>query len=208
VRESLEELRAPEVGLAEALALCCEILYPILERLEGADSLLDSLFPGEPKGWRCLFSASSPRAAAAWLEAVGDGVGARLDSAEMRGRNPLVAGVRRFVVENWASRLSLSDVARRFEVSPNHLSTLFKKYAGLGFSDFVAQVKVEKAKELIAGGRYKMFQIAQLVGFEDAFYFSKVFKRVAGVSPRDYYLSRCEREPSGGPAQPQPGTDE
>jgi len=196
VGRALKELGTADVSLAEALALCSEILYPVLERLEGAQDLLDSLFPDESEGWRCLFSASNPHEAAAWLTTVGDGVGARLESAQIRGRNPLVSGVRKYVLENYASRLSLTEVARRFEVSPNHLSTLFKKYAGVGFADFVARVKVEKAKELIAGGRYKMFQVAQILGFEDAFYFSKVFKRVAGMSPRDFYLSRCEREPS------------
>jgi two-component system, response regulator YesN len=196
-RSALEELGDPGIGLPDALALCCEILYPILERLDGAQELLDSLFPDRKEGWHCLFSASGPGEAADWLDKAAEGAAARLESAEIRGRNPLVAGVRRYVLDNYASRLSLADVARRFDVSPNHLSTLFKKYAGVGFADFVAQVKVEKAKELIASGRYKMFQIAQLVGFEDAFYFSKVFKRVSGMSPRDYYLTRGERGPSG-----------
>jgi two-component system response regulator YesN len=118
------------------------------------------------------------------------------------GRNPLVAGVRDYVLENYQLKLSLADVAKRFEVSPNHLSTLFKRYAGVGYADFVARVKVEKAKELISEGRYKMFEVAQLVGFEDAFYFSKVFKRVSGVSPRDYYLGRSDREPRRDPPPP------
>jgi two-component system response regulator YesN len=196
--EALEELASPEMGSAEALALCCELLYPILERLEDAEAFLDSLFPGEREGWRCLFSAQGPAAARSWLATVGEGLRARFESARSRGRNPLVAGVRGYVLENYASRLSLAEVARRFEVSPNHLSALFKKYAGVGFAEFVAQVKVEKAKELIAEGRYKMFEVAQLLGFEDAFYFSKVFKRVSGMSPRDFFLHHGTREPTKG----------
>jgi len=207
VNEALEELGAPEMGAAEALALCCELLYPILERLDDAEGFLDSLFPSEREGWRCLFSAQGPAAARSWLAAVGEALRARFESAQSRGRNPLVAGVRRYVLENYASKLALAEVAGRFDVSPNHLSALFKKYAGLGFAEFVAQVKIEKAKELIAEGRYKMFEVAQLLGFEDAFYFSKVFKRVAGQSPREFYLRSCERGPSAPPPAP-PASDE
>jgi len=195
--EALDELERPDADLAFALALCCEFLYPVLERLGEAQELLDSAFPGPSGLWRVLFSAPSPRAASAWLSAFGEKVVSRLESAEMRSRNPLVSGVKRYVMENYSSRLTLVDLAERFEVSPNHLSTLFKKYAGLGFAEYVAQVKIEKAKELIAGGGYKMFQVAQLLGFEDAFYFSKVFKRVSGMSPREFYLSSCERGPAG-----------
>ncbi len=206
--QAVEELSQADIGRPEALALCCELLYPILERLEGAEGLLDSLFPGEAEGWRCLFSCPGPAAASAWLRTAKEGLAARFESARSRGRNPLVAGVRRYVQENYASRLSLAEVARRFEVSPNHLSATFKKYAGLGFTEFVAQVKVEKAKELIAEGRYKMFEVAQLLGFDDAFYFSKVFKRVAGQSPRDYYLQACERGPSASPSAEPSGDGE
>jgi two-component system response regulator YesN len=196
LNEALAELDRPDISLTESLALCCEFFYPVLEHLDGARSVVDSVFSDESENRRSPFSARNPRAASAWLKLFGEGVCAYIESVEIRGRNPLVAGVKRYVRENYASHLSLAEISSRFDVSPNHLSTVFKKYAGIGFAEYVAEVKIEKAKELIASGRYKMFQVAQLVGFEDAFYFSKVFKRVTGMSPREFYLSRCERGPS------------
>jgi two-component system response regulator YesN len=200
--EAVAELSPPALptfegpSKAETLEHCCELLYPMLERLESGEAILSALFPDEAEGWRCLFSADSPAQFRAWLETVKEGLALRFESSQYRGRNPLVSGVQKYVRENYSSRLSLVDVAKRFEVSPNYLSALFKKYADIGYAEFVAQVKIEKAKELIVGGRYKMFEVAQLVGFEDAFYFSKVFKRVSGMSPREYYLSQGKRGPS------------
>lgn len=194
--EAIADLSAAGLSTAESLELCCELLYPTLERLESGEAVLDSFFPEEAEGWRCLFSADSQAKFLSWLEKVRDGLASRFESSEYRGRNPLVSGVQKYVRENYASRLSLADVAARFDVSPNHLSSLFKKYGGVGYTEFVSQVKIEKAKELIGGGQYKMFEVAQLLGFEDAFYFSKVFKRVSGMSPREYYLSKGERGPS------------
>jgi two-component system, response regulator YesN len=102
--------------------------------------------------------------------------------------NPLAAGVRGYVAKNICGKLALADVARIFRVSPNHLSTVFKKNSGIGFNEFVAKAKVEKAKELLLRGGHRMFEIAQALGFDDSFYFSKVFKRVTGLSPREFCL--------------------
>jgi Response regulator containing CheY-like receiver domain and AraC-type DNA-binding domain len=193
--EALAELDFGGLSASDAIAATCELAYPMIERLEQGEALLDSFFPGEGSGWRSLFSAGSAAQARAWVERVEEGLCPRFESLRSKGRNPLVAGVQRYVRENYSGRLSLGEVAARFEVSPNHLSTVFKKYAGQGYAEFVAQVKMDKAKELILGGHYKMFEVAQLLGFEDAFYFSKVFKKVEGLSPREFYLRACERSP-------------
>ncbi len=83
-------------------------------------------------------------------------------------------------------RLTLNDVASSFGVSPNYLSQLFKKYAEVGFSEYISQQKIARAKELMANKNLKMYEIAEQLGFESAFYFSKVFKKVTGMTPRDY----------------------
>ena len=63
---------------------------------------------------------------------------------------------------------------------------LFKKYEGIGISEYVTQQKIQLSKELLKEGKMKIYEIADLLGFESAFYFSKVFKKVTGLSPKDY----------------------
>ncbi len=185
---AIAELESEAVSPAETLAVCCDLLYAILGVLEGAAGLLDSCFPDEAAGYRSLFSAEDGAAMRDWLRSVRDGLAARFAGDRARGRNPLVVGVREYVTARWAEKISLPEVAAHFHVSPNHLSSIFKKYNGTGFVEFVASVKMEKAKELIVAGRYKMYEIAQLLAYEDAYYFSKVFKRATGMSPREYHL--------------------
>jgi two-component system, response regulator YesN len=185
---AIAELERDPSSSSETLAACCDLLYAILGHLEGAASLLDSFFPDEAEGYRWLFSAGNPARMRLWLQTVRDGLVARFEANVSKGRNPLVSGVREYVIARWAEKLSLPDVAAHFQVSPNHLSSIFKKYNGTGFAEFVSEVKIEKAKELIIRGRYKMYEVAQLLGYEDAYYFSKVFKRVTGMSPREYHL--------------------
>jgi two-component system, response regulator YesN len=198
-RQSAEDFRAEAeevlgaIGLgalrrSAALEACCDFLYPVLEGLEGGQDCVESLFPADSGGYRSVFSATSPDAMAPWLERLARGVEARLESMKARESNPLAAGVRAYVAKNCLGKLALADVAAAFRVSPNHLSTVFKKYSGIGFNEYVARAKVEKAKELLLAGGHRMFEVAQILGFEDAFYFSKVFKRVTGLSPREFRL--------------------
>ena len=83
-------------------------------------------------------------------------------------------------------KLTLNKVSESFNISPNYLSVLFSKYSDIGFSDYINQCKIEAAKKMMSESDYKIYEISDILGFESAFYFSRVFKKVTGLSPRDY----------------------
>ena len=63
---------------------------------------------------------------------------------------------------------------------------MFKRFTGTTLSDYIAWVKIEHAKELIDSHQYLMYEISDMLGFENPYYFSRVFKKVTGISPRNY----------------------
>ena len=71
-------------------------------------------------------------------------------------------------------------------ISPNYLSVLFSKNNDIGFSDYINQSKIDAAKKMMTDGDYKIYEISDRLGYESAFYFSRVFKKVTGLSPRGY----------------------
>lgn len=73
-----------------------------------------------------------------------------------------------------------------FNFSPNYLSQLFIKFSGDGFVEYVSAARIAKAKKMLARGEGHIYEIAQRLGFDNAFYFSKVFKKYESVSPREY----------------------
>lgn len=101
-------------------------------------------------------------------------------------KHHIVANVKKYIKEHIEEKLTLNKVAKEFNISPNYLSILFSKHSDIGFSDYINQNKVEAAKKMMADGNYKIYEISDKLGFESAFYFSRVFKKVTGVSPRDY----------------------
>ncbi len=101
-------------------------------------------------------------------------------------RAQIVAQVQQYIREHLADRLTLNEVAAVFNFSPNYLSQLFAQNSESGFVEFVTATRIAAAKELMASTDMKIYEVSNAVGFESAFYFSKVFKKLEGTSPRDY----------------------
>ncbi len=99
--------------------------------------------------------------------------------------NKLIEQAVLYIKENFASDISLSAIAKRFSVSPEHFSRLFKKETGLGFSKYLNSLRLQYAEQLLKAGDGKnITQIAESCGFEDSNYFSKKFKELYGISPK------------------------
>lgn len=90
------------------------------------------------------------------------------------------------VKANLDDDLSLGRVAEAVNVSAGYFSELFHKIAGMTFTDYVARVRVEKVKSMLANPRLQITAIAYDTGFKSLSQFNRVFKRVCGVSPSDY----------------------
>ena len=89
----------------------------------------------------------------------------------------------RYIEENLTQRLTLNQVASSINLSPNYLSSLFKKELGVGFVDYITEKRVERAKELLENTGLRTYEVAQQAGFVDESYFSKTFKRLTGKRP-------------------------
>lgn len=115
--------------------------------------------------------------------------GARQAVAERRGEK-LAAEVRAFLDAHYAESIGLDDLAARFDVSPFNLCRRFSKVYGLSVVETLTQIRMEHAREALDAGRLSVKEVALAVGYADANYFAKVFRRMHGVSPTQYLASR------------------
>lgn len=81
-------------------------------------------------------------------------------------------------------------MAAVFGFSPNYLSQLFARQADCPFVEYVTREKIRAAKDMMREENVKLYEIAERLGFDNAFYFSKVFKKIEGCSPREYMQRR------------------
>ena len=82
--------------------------------------------------------------------------------------------------------LSLNKVAREVNISANYLSAVFSQEMGITFTEYVTGRRMEKAKELLRSTDLRSGEVAQAVGYRDPHYFSFLFKKTQGCTPRDY----------------------
>ena len=85
-----------------------------------------------------------------------------------------------------AEPLSLQQACVHFGISQTYMSRLFRKYTGLSFTNYLTRSRIEKAKQYLSGGGTLIKDAAALTGFNDQFYFSKVFKSLTGLSPSEF----------------------
>lgn len=97
-----------------------------------------------------------------------------------------------YIEEHYNEDITLQQVADHAGVSAGYLSTLFNQELHCGFIDYLNQFRVDKACAYLEQKYFKVYEVAYKVGFHDEKYFSKVFKRVKGMSPKEYRASAKE----------------
>ena len=101
-------------------------------------------------------------------------------------KNLMVLRAKEYIDHNYNNKITLQDVADELYVSPNYISEQFKKHTGYKFSEYILEVRMEKAAECLKDIRYSVSEVAENVGFSDSRYFSNTFRKKYNMTPTDY----------------------
>lgn len=108
--------------------------------------------------------------------------------------NSFVKSARDYVEEHYAEDISLQEVAERIGISAGYLSTMFAQNMDCKFVDYLNQVRIERACTYLEQNYFKTYEIAYRVGFRDEKYFSRVFKKMKGMSPKEYRTGKSQEQ--------------
>ena len=98
----------------------------------------------------------------------------------------VVYRVMEYVKVNYRRHITLDELAQHIYLSRSYLSSIFKEETGMTLSSYINAVRIEKSKALLLDNAIRLVDVANLCGFEDQSYYTKVFKRIVGVSPKRY----------------------
>ncbi|MBP1988611.1 helix-turn-helix transcriptional regulator [Paenibacillus eucommiae] len=105
----------------------------------------------------------------------------RLNSASI-----VIKKAKEYILEQYSDDISLEQVAEHIFLNPVYFGRLFKKQTGCTFTDYLIQVRMKKAMELLQKPQYKVYEIAPLIGYKNTKYFIKIFKLFVGCTPTQY----------------------
>lgn len=104
--------------------------------------------------------------------------------AERSGR--IIELSKEYIQNNFDKDISLDDVSRVVNISPYYFSKIFKDGTGENFIEYLTNIRIDKAKELLSSTDYSMKEICCMVGYSEPNYFSRSFKKNVGVTPTEY----------------------
>jgi len=99
-----------------------------------------------------------------------------------------------YIQNNYTKDLSLSEVADYFHLSESYVSKLVKEHLKSSFKNYVNQLKVEKAKQLLLSGKYMVAEVGEMVGYKNVNTFIRIFKQQEGITPGKYVANRNVNE--------------
>lgn len=133
-----------------------------------------------------LFSINNRKAYFQWFNSLCSALQDFVHSEQNKGYQHVVASAQNIIRQRYAYEITVQEVSAELDISPGYLSTLMKKYLGMTFVEYVTNVRIQSACKLLKTTTDKIYEIAQQVGYQDQFYFSRIFKRIVGISPAEY----------------------
>lgn len=107
-------------------------------------------------------------------------------------KNPYIQKIKQYIETNLDEKITLEDIGAHVHLAPGYVSSLFRAETGQGLFEYIIACRIDHAKRLLLVYDYPLSEIASLSGFPDYNYFSHIFKKKVGVSPRKYKKDRLQ----------------
>lgn len=98
----------------------------------------------------------------------------------------IIKRINTYIEENFATSISLSNIADKFFINKNYLCDIYKAETNSTINDYITTLRIDKSKELIRDTNLTLTQISYEIGYQNTSYFNRVFRKKTGISPSEY----------------------
>lgn len=173
-------------NLDEVKTRCVELIVVLSRTVVDAGVEMGRIFHFSTEFLRRISSFQSIDALCAWMSDILHGFMDAMFSFAGIKHADAVYKTMNYIRSNWRDKPSLDEIARHAYLSKSYLSMLFKQETGIGISEFTNQVRIEHSKKLLTTTDLSIAAIASECCFHDQSYYTKVFQKMVGVSPKKY----------------------
>lgn len=105
----------------------------------------------------------------------------------------IIQEIVKYISNNYASNITLQSLSKRYALSPSYLSRQFKSITNIGLNEYINIVRINAAEKILLTEKKSVTDVALECGFNDSNYFSAVFKKIKGTTPKKFYLQNLQR---------------
>ena len=196
VMDRLNALAAKREGELDALKAeqqrTREKRKAVQERFERNELPIRTVLTNSCRSYEELLHMETLGEVIAWLDALRQDLSDFLLRESEKGGAKIVGMAQDWIAAHYREAASLQEAARAVSLNPSYFSTLLKKFTGKSYTELLMEYRIERAKELLLLTDAKVYRVGQMVGYEDKFYFSRIFKRVTGMTPVEFKNQRRE----------------
>ncbi|WP_246553629.1 response regulator [Paenibacillus tritici] len=177
------KLAGPKLKIEYVQSICAEMIFTSARALYEIDEDIRQVLSDRITIMDKLYQQKNITDLKAYMLSLLHDLSAYIAGKNTSKNSRIISRIRSIVQEGYASELSVSRIAEEVYLTPNYISLLFKKETGGTITDYITQIRIGKAKELLLNTDLKVMEISERVGYENPHYFSTVFKKNVGLHP-------------------------
>lgn len=147
---------------------------------------LETLLDGSDSTSKIIIETHTIKQLKDWFEDVIDRTIDYIANCRKAGTKKAICEIKEYVTAHYFEDISLNFIAESYFINPAYLSRVFKSESGLNFNDFLTNIRMNKASELLNNPVLKMNDIAEMVGYQNVNYFLRKFKEFFGCTPSEH----------------------
>jgi two-component system, response regulator YesN len=188
IRQIFLEMRGENIHHEILIVVCIEMVAVCLEIIVEVGLSLKDIFPNNQLNVvEEIQSKRSIDEMESWIEGVFQYTLETIKRNKSSKASKLIEEVKKYIRDNFDNEdLSVEEIARNLFVNYAHLCFIFKRDTGVTMNEHLTEFRIQKAKELFDGGNMRVLDVAGRVGYADANYFGKCFKKYYGLAPSKY----------------------
>lgn len=176
----------PSVSKEQAYDLCFQIAYLINGAVGLNETQIKEILGQDQSVYKSIHALNTQSEIINWIIGLEQSICRLITQKDEQKNHRLIARTKKYILDHFADGISLDQVAEAINISPGYLSTIFRQYTGICFIDYLTGIKIDEAKRLLRESDNKIYEIAEILGYQNAYYFSKVFKKITGMTPSEF----------------------
>lgn len=187
MKEILQNIRDNDALNPELIFEAAQEILDLLYKALGRKGIEIEEAIGKKGGWsRKILQAGSVEQIVSLLHKALTEIKVYHEKNSQNKKQRAVEIVKSYIAKHYKEDVSLKEAADIVYLNPKYLGELFKKETGMYFNEYLVEYRLDLAKEMLLDVRQRVGEVGEQVGYQDAKYFSKLFKKYVGVTPKQY----------------------